>query len=191
MLSEQVGSRLNDPEQLKARAAKLADFAVRTTQAFEEIVWAVNPRNDSLRSLFEYLTHFANELFDDTGIVCRFDIADDLPDVILPPEIRHGIFLVTKEALNNALKHSGASQVTLQVQSSQDVFVISVRDDGKGLPADESAAGAGQNGLLNMRQRIEALGGTFDIDSGAGRGTTIRIRLSRDKLALHKQSGRG
>lgn len=187
MLSEQVHSRLNDPEQLKARAKKLSDFAVRTTQAFEQIVWAVNPRNDSLRSLFEYLTHFADELFEDSGITCRFRIPGYLPEILLPPDTRHSLFLAAKEALNNALKHSKASHVTLQAELDPDSLLITVQDDGKGFETRPLAQDQiEQNGLLNMRQRIEHLGGQFEIETRSDVGTTIRIRLSREKLLLHK-----
>jgi signal transduction histidine kinase/ligand-binding sensor domain-containing protein len=191
MLSEQVQSRLNDPEQLKVRTDKLSDFAVRATQAFEEIVWAVNPRNDSLRSLLEYLTHFANELFEDTGIICRFQIPNDLPDVTLPPDTRHSLFLAIKEALNNALKHSGAAHVILRVDLTQELFQVEVQDDGRGFILTPSAPESSEhNGLPNMRQRIENLGGQFSIQTRPGGGTVVRIRLAREKLALHK-SGPG
>jgi len=187
MLSEQIQARLSEPEQLKARTLKLSDFVVRTTRAFEEIVWAVNPRNDSLRSLLEYLTHFANELFDDSGITCRFKIPDNLPDIALPPEIRHGIFLVIKEALNNALKHAAASHVTLQAELDSRSLLITVQDDGKGFEANTSTTeNIGHNGLPNMRQRIKNLGGQLEIESRPGAGTTIRIHLAQDKLVLHK-----
>jgi len=191
MLSEQVHLQMNNSAQLKLRARKLSDFAVRTTQAFEEVVWAVNPRNDSLRSLFEYLTHFARELFEDTGIICRFQIPDDLPEIVLPPDIRHSIFLAIKEALNNVLKHSGASHVTLQVDLKPETIQVTVRDDGRGFETKAAAPeGTDRDGLHNMRQRIENLGGQFEVQTQAGRGTVICIRFTRGKLALHKSATR-
>jgi signal transduction histidine kinase len=187
MLSEQVSSRLNDPEQLKLRAGKLSDFAVRATRAFEEVVWAVNPRNDSLRSLLEYLTHFADELFENSGLNCRFRIPDDLPEALLPPDTRHSLFLALKEALNNALKHSGASQVTLQVDLDSEMFQVLVQDNGRGFDlAAPTPEGSGHNGLRNMRQRVEHLGGEFLLETQPGHGTTIRVRLAHRKLAFAK-----
>ena len=191
MLSEQVHSRLSDPEQLKIRARKLSDFAVHTTQAFEEIVWAVNPRNDSLRSLLEYLTHFTREHFEDSGITCRFLIPDELPDILLPPDTRHSLFLTVKEALNNVLKHSGATQVALRVELDAACLTITVQDDGRGFEYNTPTAGdTRHNGLPNMRQRIENLGGQFEIATGSGCGTGVCIRLARKKLALHKSGAK-
>jgi signal transduction histidine kinase/ligand-binding sensor domain-containing protein len=187
MLSEQVHSRLSDPEQLKARAHKLADFAVRTTRAFEEIVWAVNPRNDSLPSLLEYLTHIAQEMFEDSGITCRFHFPDDPPKISLPPETRHSFFLTIKEALTNALKHSGATQITLQVDLNSESLQVMVQDNGRGFdPAAPTSDGAEHNGLHNMRQRVEHLGGQFTIETRPGHGTTVCVRLPRRMLAVPK-----
>jgi signal transduction histidine kinase/sugar lactone lactonase YvrE len=163
-------------EKLKARVEKISTFATRTARALDEIVWAVNPRNDSLRSLVEYLSLLARELFENTEVHCRFQIADDLPEVPLPPEIRHHLFLVVKEALANALKHSRATEILFGAKTDGDRFEICLQDNGVGF--DVAAAGQGErNGLKNMRQRIESLGGRFVADSRPGGGTTIRIAL--------------
>jgi signal transduction histidine kinase/ligand-binding sensor domain-containing protein len=184
MLGDQLQTRAGNPEQTKALAAKLTGFSVRTTQAFEEIVWAVNPRHDSLRSLLEYLTHCARELFEDTGVTCRFQIPSDLPDVVLPPDTRHSLFLVVKEALTNALKHSGAKRVCLQAQLNDGALEIRVQDDGHGFDASAPAPDGEHDGVQNMRQRIGDLGGAFTVESAPGLGTTICVTVSRDRLGV-------
>ena len=164
-------------EELKAQVRKISDFAVRTTQALDQIVWAVNPRNDSLRSLLEYLTQLGRELFEDTEINCRFQIPEDLPDLPLPPEMRHNVFLVVKEALNNALKHSKARVVSLQAQVVRQRIEIAVVDDGAGFDMALCELKSRRSGLRNMRERIESLGGRCEIETKPGRGTRVTLLL--------------
>jgi len=168
----------NDAERLKSRVGKISGFAVRTARALDEIVWAVNPRNDSLRSLVEYLTQVARELFENTGVKCRFQIAHDLPAVPLPPEMRHNLFLVVKEALNNALKHSHATEVSLSAKTDGQRIEIGLQDNGAGFDLATPPLDSESNGLKNMRQRIEALGGQFIILSRLGQGTTIKLLVN-------------
>jgi signal transduction histidine kinase/ligand-binding sensor domain-containing protein len=176
MLSDLGQSRDNSTEQLKSRVEKISNFAVRTARSLDEIVWAVNPRNDSFRSLLEYLMQFAREVFEDTPILCRFRITEDLPQSPLPPEMRHNIFLAVKEALTNVLKHSQATEVVLSAQIVAGQLEISIQDDGGGFDP-RSLETIGRNGLVNMRQRIEGLGGRFSIQTIPGRSTTISISL--------------
>jgi signal transduction histidine kinase/ligand-binding sensor domain-containing protein len=178
MLSDLGQSPDNTADQLKARVGKISNFAVRTARSLDEIVWAVNPRNDSLRSLLEYLTQFARELFEDTDVHCRFQIPEDLPRSSLPPEMRHNLFLVVKEALANALKHAQADEVCLRAQIVSQNIEISVHDDGAGFDPAPIQKGTARNGLKNMRQRIEFLGGKFAIQTAPGHGTTITVTVS-------------
>jgi ligand-binding sensor domain-containing protein/signal transduction histidine kinase len=177
MLSDLGQARDNSVEQLKARVGKISGFAIRTARSLDEIVWAVNLRNDSLRSLLEYLTQLANELFEDSGTHCRFEIPDELPGSPLPPEMRHNIFLVVKEALANALKHARAGEVLLRAQFLRQQIEISVQDSGTGFDPALIAAGASRSGLKNMRQRIESLGGEFVLQTAPGQGTSIRLSI--------------
>ena len=177
-ISDLSQSREEDAGRLKSRLEKVSDFAVRTARALDEIVWAVNPRNDSLRSLLEYLTQLARELFEDTGVRCRFQIPEELPAVPLPPEMRHHLFLTIKEALNNALKHAHAGEIVLGAKISDATTEIFIQDNGVGFDPAALPEGGEHDGLKNMRQRIEALGGQFEAESRPGGGTTIRLTLS-------------
>ena len=168
----------DNPDQVEAHASKLAQSADQIVRALEEIVWAVRPGSDTLQSLVEYITHFAQETFDGDTARCRLDLPDDLPEQHLPPEMRHNIFLVVKEALTNALKHAGAKEVQVRAKATPTTLEIAVEDDGSGfeLPAD-SAPGK-HNGLGNMRRRAEAMGGKLQVESVRGRGTTVRLTVS-------------
>ncbi len=115
-----------NPEQVEAHASKLVQSADQTVRALEEIVWAVRPGSDSLQSLVDYIAHFASELFEGTATRCRLDLPHDLPARALPPEMRHNIFLIVKEALTNALKHSSAREVNLQAKFASGALEICV-----------------------------------------------------------------
>ncbi len=161
----------------RTRLEKVSKYAIRTACSLDEIVWAVNPRNDTLRSLVEYLTQITRELFEDSSIRCRFHIPDQLPEWPLPPEMRHNLFLTVREALSNAAKHSQATEISLAVRTVGSHVKILIRDDGLGFEAASAEAGE-RNGLKNMRQRIEALGGQFNVDTAPGQGTIITLSVA-------------
>ena len=120
---------------MEAHAQKISQSAGQTVRALEEIVWALRPGSDSLQSLVEYIAHFANELFEGDNAHCRLDLPHDLPTRSLPPEMRHNIFLVVKEALTNAFKHSHAHEVRVQAKASARTLEMVVQDDGQGFEA--------------------------------------------------------
>ncbi len=182
LLSGLVKADKDNPEQVEAHANKLSAAADQTVRALEEIVWAVRPGSDTLQSLLDYIAHFANELFDGNTTHCRLDLPHDLPPLPLLPDMRHNIFLIVKEALTNALKHSGASEVLVQAKISGRTLEIVVRDDGKGFDPKSLAEGW-RNGMGNMRRRTDAMGAKLDMQSEPGKGTTVTLSVNLDKEA--------
>ncbi len=176
LLSDQVIAERADPAQVEAHVRKIAQSADQTVRALEEIVWALRPGSDSLQSLIEYIAHFANELFEGSQTRCRLDLPPQLPPRPLPPETRHDIFLVVKEALTNALKHSGAKEVRVQAVATGARLQLLVQDDGRGFDSASSARPARQ-GLGNMRRRAERIGAQLEISSSPGQGTCVRLRV--------------
>jgi signal transduction histidine kinase len=174
LLSGLLKTDRDNPSQIESHAVKISQSADQTVRALEEIVWAVRPGSDSLQSLLEYIAHFANELFDGGAIRCRLDLPPDLPSRPLPPEVRHNIFLVVKEALTNTLKHAAAREVLVRAEATAESLEIMVQDDGKGFDTKRPARG---NGLGNVRRRVQALGGILTIESGPGQGTTVKLKL--------------
>ncbi|HEY1786520.1 MAG TPA: two-component regulator propeller domain-containing protein [Verrucomicrobiae bacterium] len=162
-------------EKFEARLKKISRFAVRTVRSLDEIVWAVNPRNDSLRSLVEYMTQLASELFEDMDVRCRFHIAENLPEMQLTPETRHDLYLAVKEALGNALVHAHATEIQLGVKAAGAQVEISIRDNGKGFDRNATQANGESNGLRNMQQRMDAIGGRLVINTTPGQGTTVLL----------------
>jgi signal transduction histidine kinase len=187
LLSGLIRTDKDNPEQVVAHAGKLAQSADQTVRALEEIVWAVRPGSDSLQSLADYIVHFADELFDGNATHCRLDLPHSLPAIPLPPDMRHNIFLIVKEALTNALKHAGAQEVQLQAKVSGPRLEILVQDDGKGFdPA--SLAESRRNGAGNMRRRAEAVGGKLEWQSAPGRGTTVKFSVNLPDGTINRKT---
>lgn len=138
----------------------------------DEIVWAVNPREDTLGSLLDYLASFATEFLDRAGITLRINIASGMPDLPLDANIRHSVFLAVREAFNNIVKHSDAKSAWLNVFIIGGTLNISVEDDGKGV--DDYALSRG-NGLKNFEVRMQACGGRSKVALRADGGTVVRF----------------
>lgn len=179
LLSDLARADRDNPGQVETHAQKISQTASQTVRALEEIVWALRPGSDSLQSLVEYIAHFATELFEGDTTRCRLDLPQDLPPRLLPPEMRHNIFLVVKEALTNALKHSQAREVQVQARATARALEIVVRDDGRGFEAEALPSAPGRrHGLGNMRRRAEDMGGALTVKSARGEGTTVRLAVT-------------
>jgi signal transduction histidine kinase len=174
LLSDALRAENQSPQQLIANTDKIRQTAAQTVRALEEIVWAVRPGSDSLQSLVEYIAHFANELFEGSQTRCRLNLPHDLPDLALPPEMRHNIFLVVKEALTNVLKHSGAHEVHVHTRATANTMEFIVQDDGAGFSGAKNNAGDNRNGLTNMQRRAETMGGKLNLES-TQKGTTVSL----------------
>jgi signal transduction histidine kinase len=159
-----------------AHVDKISQLAGQTLRALDEIVWAVRPGSDSVQSLVEYIAHFAGELFKGHGVRCRLDLPENLPARSLPPEMRHNIFLIAKEALTNAMKHAAAREVCVRIHAAADALEVVIQDDGQGYDPANSGVREG-NGLGNMRRRAEALGGKLVLQTAPGQGTTVRLSV--------------
>ncbi|HLP77621.1 MAG TPA: ATP-binding protein, partial [Candidatus Paceibacterota bacterium] len=174
LLAEMSSDASVPAERLKKNLGQIVLGARYLVRELDGILWTVNPKNDSLDKLASYLCQFAQQFFRLTPICCRFDVGDDIPAYPLTPEIRHDLFLIVKEALNNVVKHSGAREVWLRLHLRDGAFLVKIEDDGRGLSPDE-LQNSDRNGMRNMRARMAGIGGTFDVQSEPGRGTSIRI----------------
>lgn len=176
LLTEVGHQHRDNPAEVAADLGKISTTAREAVRAMDAIVWAVNPRNDSLDHFANYVSQFAEEFLRPTTIRCRLDIPADLPEHPLSTEARHHLFLAVKEALNNVVRHSGASEVWLRLGMDKGQLKLTVADNGHGI-ATSAIHGHGHDGLGNIRQRMEALGGRFEITSDAATGTTLRLQL--------------
>jgi signal transduction histidine kinase/ligand-binding sensor domain-containing protein len=164
---------------------RIYDTARDLTRAMDEIVWAVNPKHDTLDSLATYLGKFAQDFLAAAHIRCRLEMPIQLPSWPLTAEIRHNLFLAFKEALNNAVKHAATTEVRIFVDIGTEQFTLRVEDSGAGFSTSGAANGSDGdplrfshgNGLRNMRERLEEIGGRCEIRSASGSGTTVTFRV--------------
>jgi signal transduction histidine kinase/ligand-binding sensor domain-containing protein len=164
---------------------RIEDRARRLTRSMDEVVWAINPKNDSLEGFITYFHHWAQAFLGNAGIRVRWDLPLEPTEAPLSAEVRHELLLACKEGVTNIVKHSGAEQVRIRCRPEAGGLEILIQDDGRGFVANESGRG---HGLDNLRDRLAAVGGRCDIRSAAGRGTEVQFVVAVDRLKADIQA---
>ena len=191
MLSESARGQLDSPAQTVAELNQIYDTARELTRSMDEIVWAVNPKHDTLESLTSYLEKFAQDLLATAGIRCRLDMPEQFPSWRLTAEVRHNVFLAFKAALHNVVRHARASEVRIVLTLGNPSFELTIADDGcgftrhhEGKPTDSIDRFSSGNGLENMYRRLHEIGGDCEIQTAPGRGTKVIFTLPRKAVAV-------
>ena len=162
-------------DKVAQRLGTISTTARQAIKALDEIVWAVNPRNDTLSQLVEYTGQFALDYLRLAEIRCRLDFPDILPARELSTEVRHNLFLAVKEALTNVVRHAAATEVWFRVRVTDAALELAVEDNGRGFsPVPGRRTG---NGVPNLCQRLSDIGGEARIESRPGTGTQVVLRL--------------
>jgi signal transduction histidine kinase len=162
------------PSAMVEHTSNASSLAREVIQNVEEIVWTVNPRNDSLDQFVAYLCEFSERTVTRAGLRFRWEAPDQIPSFPLVSDIRHHLFLVTKETLNNIVKHAQASEARVQISIHDDRLEIAIADNGRGFDQNQKS---NRNGLTNLRERVASCRGELVIASTTGSGTTIRIHV--------------
>ncbi len=195
ILSELARNRPDLSGETRQWLGQISETSREVMEEMSQIIWALNPKNDTLNGLIAYIRRFANEYFEPTSIACRFNLPESLPDFTLTVEVRRNIYLVVREALHNAVKHSGAAEVMIELtpqylgaslisppnpisfkergSKGERSFTLSIRDNGKGF--DPSAPEFPGNGLVNMKKRMEEIDGRLELKSVPGEGTMVKL----------------
>jgi ligand-binding sensor domain-containing protein/signal transduction histidine kinase len=181
-----LSERLKVESQPTGPAGDKVDSIATTSRdllkALDEMVWVVNPRNDTLENLATYLTQYAREYFQETPIECHLRVQSELPPLTMTAEYRHNVFLAFEESLSNVLKHARASRVEVQIQVERGHLRIRVSDNGLGFAPDarHGHGAGGRNGLSNMRQHLADVGGSCLIQSQPGQGASVELKVALD-----------
>jgi ligand-binding sensor domain-containing protein/signal transduction histidine kinase len=175
LLAEMAETDKHLPDEVEDCAQQITQTARETTKALDEIVWAINPSNDTLEGLVSYACKYAQEYLALAGLRYRLNVPPQLPAAAIPPEVRHNVFLAFKEAVNNVVKHAGASEVCIRLRLDPAQFVLEIEDNGAGVKGLENKSG--RNGLRNMRKRMEDIGGGFSIGPATEQGTVVRLTV--------------
>lgn len=170
------------PAMLGRDLEQISKTARESVMSLDAIVWALNPHKDSLEHFVSYIAQFTRDFFRPTQIRTRLELPESLPEQSLDTEKRHDLFLLIKELFNNVVRHAEATEVHLRLAYEKNCLYLSVSDNGKGLAA-AAAGGESQDGLVNLRRRIEALGGSLCIGTPKGGGSRFDFTLP-----MHKRS---
>jgi signal transduction histidine kinase/streptogramin lyase len=174
ILSEIVRTHLGHPEaHVGEPLSRIGELSRESVDSMSDIVWAIDPLRDAPIHLLQRMRRVAAELLQTHGLQLRFESSGDMSPR-LSADLRRHAFLSFKEILNNIVRHAGAAVVTIEVTIEPRHLRITVSDDGRGF--DASAAAEGQ-GLRNMRRRCASVGGSVDVTSRQGTGTSVRLTL--------------
>ncbi len=167
-----------ETSEASARRGELLERIGRSSramlEAMNDIIWTVSPDNDSIAAVVQRMRGYASELLPSAGIEWSFEVRGELSESRVSMEARRDLYLLYKEALNNALKHSRCRSIAMGIVADKRCVTLTVRDDGTGF---DVAAARGGHGLRNMRRRVDNMRGKLTVESSPGRGTTIAARL--------------
>jgi len=164
----------NEPQEAATREhfQKISRMARELVAALYQTVWTVNPEHDHLESLINYVCQLTQNLCETARIRCRIHSCETPGQRRVTSETRHNITLAVKEALHNAIKHAGATEITVRMEFQDPRLRITIADNGRGFDPAQAAAG---NGLGNMRRRMQLIGGTLDLESVPGSGARATL----------------
>jgi len=175
ILSEVVKKQLADPEKAKESLEKIAVSSRYLVDNLQDIIWVLNPQNDNLESLSSYIREYGLKYFEPMDVQIEFNFPEQFSNLHLGEEQRRNMFLTVKESFNNIAKYAWCNKVTVTIQESASEIRLCVEDDGNGFDVNKVRVFA--NGLKNMQNRIEQVGGSYSIISNPGSGTVTVIKL--------------
>lgn len=173
-LGEMVKLKTTKQQNVLADIEKISAFSDEMVDKMNEIVWALNEKNDSLEAIIAYTRSFAVEYLSNNNIQCKVTLPDEIPACIIKGETRRNIFLSVKECLHNVVKHSGASEVLIRVSVDKKLAIF-IHDNGKGIDWDKIRPFS--NGMMNIKKRMKDAGGTVDFKNEKGTKVELSIPL--------------
>lgn len=175
LLVEMTQQSITNPERAGEHVTQIAGMTRQGMKALDEIVWAVNPHNDTLQDLLDFGGQYAMDFLGAAGVRCRVDFPMTPLTQNLPADVRHALLMVLKEALNNVVKHAQATEVWLRVACENGELRWGIEDNGRGFATAPDNALA--DGLRNMRERLAEFGGTCVLETSPGAGVKILFVL--------------
>ncbi|GAB3940967.1 hypothetical protein GCM10028805_03600 [Spirosoma harenae] len=177
MLSGHTNTLLsqNKPELAQKTVQKIYTDARHILEAIDEIIWTINPGNDSLQRIALRLQEYAQPLMESKQIQFSFQIDPALEGSPISMEVRRNLYLIGKEAINNLVKYSHASKATVKFERKDRQLQVLIEDNGQGYDATQANQRTGQT---SMQQRAEAMGGLLEIRSIPREGTRLILTTS-------------
>jgi signal transduction histidine kinase len=167
-----------DPVRARALIQKIGETARQVMDSMSDIIWSVNPDNDSMSQIVLRMRDEGIDLLGEQDIQFSLDIDDALLQSHLPLEQRRDFFLIYKEAIHNVAKYAKAEQVWVRLELNENRLVLTVRDNGVGFdPQQPGGTILGGNGLKNMHTRASKMKATLQINTQPGQGTRVSLYL--------------
>ncbi|HET8674932.1 MAG TPA: triple tyrosine motif-containing protein, partial [Blastocatellia bacterium] len=189
ILSEVVHQQMNGAEKTLADPiSTIARISRESVTSMSDIVWAINPRMDSLGDLVSHMREFAGEIFANRDIEFEFRAPSSDIYLKLGADVRRTVYLIFKEAVNNIVRHSDCSKADIELRLEGTQLVLIVADDGRGFERRKESGG---NGLNSMERRASHAGGSVEIVSGKAAGTKITLRLPIKQGAKQRMRAEG
>jgi len=164
----------DDAAAVEEQLTKIRLQARKTMDSMSDIVWSINPQYDNFESMLARMREFAAEICEPQLIAFQFDASKEMEEISFDTDNRKNIFLLFKEAVNNAAKYSGCTLLSIKFfKNSSNEFVMSIHDNGQGFDDDLVKKG---NGLRNIKTRAAHLRGQLNIQTKNGNGTFIELR---------------
>ena len=164
----------NQPQKAEQMVSKISADARQMLESMDDIVWTINPSNDSMQHLFTRLREYAKPLAESKDVEFDLVIDKEIESLSLPLQVRQNVYLIVKEALNNAFKYSQASLIKVEFKGQSGSWKAMVLDNGVGFDVE---AVNSRNGLKNMKKRAEQIGGTLVIESVLQKGSAVRLNF--------------
>jgi hypothetical protein len=168
---------LNDPAKARIYLQKIGEIARQVMDTMGDIVWSINPAQDSMEQIIERMKDLGNEIFLNQAVGMEFSVSNSVTKTNLSLENRRDFFLIYKEALTNIQKYANASKVLVELLIEGNTITMNIKDNGKGFHIEHLNPHRtfGGNGLKNMKVRAEKLGGKLMIESKIEEGTTVKL----------------
>ena len=164
-----------DEQTTKEFISRISNNSSRMMEAMDDIVWSINPVNDSMQKVTARMKEFAGNALEAKDINYTFHIDEGVKELHFDMDTRRSIFLIFKECVNNILKYAEASQVTIDMIVKKKDLIITIQDNGKGFdPAKPTSTSRG-NGVKNMQKRADAMKATFHLKTEINKGTDIQL----------------
>lgn len=166
---------LPDGSESQIQVGQICEEARGLLSTMDEILWAVNPRRDTLRDFTAYVCNYSQEFLKPTRIQCLFEVDAEMSVADFNLPLRRSLLMAIKETLNNAVKHSEATELKLTIHWQDQRLLVAVQDNGKGF--DPTLANSERNGMRNMTERMKDLGGTCRMTSEPGKGCRVEFSI--------------
>jgi ligand-binding sensor domain-containing protein/two-component sensor histidine kinase len=175
ILSAVAKQKVDSKDPVHTLLGRINDDAQTIGNAIDDIVWSVNPKNDELGNVISRMSRNAAELFDAKNIEYKIDTPEIIREIKLSLEQRRDLYLIYKEAVNNLLKYANCTFVTIEMKLNNNIFTLTITDNGVGFDTKIETL---RNGLRNMKNRAQKLGGRLEINSEINKGTIIRLQMA-------------